>query len=306
MTAPPTSDGPVLADADLRPVDPAAAGDAVRLFREKEWLLALVGVVALSVVFVLLGNWQYGRHEGKVERRDRVEANYDAAPVPLADVLAGPDAALPAAQQWRPVTATGTYEAGATLLVRNRPYDGEYGYEVLVPLRLADGSRLLVDRGWIPFGQSATRLPQVPAPPAGPVDVTVRLRPGEPDDGRTPPPGQLLRIVLDDVAATLGPDPRLHRAYGVLAAESPRPDPAPRLLERPSTGLGPHLAYAWNWWGFAAAAYLLLGWYALREAHQRRLAARGITPEQVAQARERRSRRRKVRDEDWEDAASGG
>jgi hypothetical protein len=37
----------------------------------------------------------------------------------------------------------------------------------------------------------------------------------------------------------------------------------------------------------------------------RRLGARGITPEQVAAARRSRPRRRTVRDEDWEDAVAG-
>lgn len=297
------SAGPSLTDGDLRLVDRAGVRGAVLLVRERYWLLATLGVVVLSVVFVLLGRWQHGRHDAKVERRDRIEANYDAPAVPLAEVLPSPAAALPADRQWRPVTVTGTYEPRRTLLVRNRPYDGTFGYEVLVPLRLADGGLLVVDRGWIPFGQSATALPPVPAPPAGPVEVVVRLRPGEPDDGRSPPPGQLLRIVLDDVAATLPPGTPLYRAYGVLAQERPPVGDAPLLLERPDTGLGPHLAYAWNWWGFAVAAHVLLGYYALREAQLRRLAARGVSAAQVTAARAARARRRRVRDEDWEDAA---
>jgi cytochrome oxidase assembly protein ShyY1 len=253
------------------------------------------------VAFVLLGRWQFHRHEAKVDRRDRVAANYGAAPVPLDAVLAGPSAALPQAREWTSVRVRGTYDVTRTLLVRNRPFSGQYGYEVVVPLRLPDGSLLAVDRGWIPFGESATRLPEVPAAPGAQVEVVVRLRPFEPADGAYEVPGQLRRISAGEVAAEV--PGTLYRAYGVLAAEQPRPAVAPRLLPRPDTDLGPHLAYTWNWWGFAVAAYLLLFYYALREVQNRRLTALGVDPEEAAAARKERARRRKVRDEDVEDAA---
>lgn len=292
-----------LTDDDLRLVDGPSARAAVRLFRERYWLRAFVGVVALSVVFVLLGRWQYHRHEAKVERRDRVAANYGATPRPLAEVLPSASAALPRDREWTPVRVRGAYEPDRTLLVRNRPLEGQYGYEVLVPLRLADGSVLVVDRGWIDFGESATDLPPVPAPPSGDVEVVVRLRAYEPSDGPYPVRGQVPRIAREEIAAQV--PGALYGGYGVLASETPRPADAPRLLPRPDTDLGPHLAYTWNWWGFAVAAYVLLGYYALREVQHRRLAVRGITPEQLAAARKERSRRRKQRDEDFEDAVSG-
>ena len=295
---------PALTAQDLRLLDGASARSAVRLFRETYWARAAVGVVLLSVVFVLLGRWQYHRHEGKVERRDRVAANYGATPVPLADVLPTADSALGPTARWTPVRVTGTYDTARTLLVRNRPYQGQYGYEVVVPLRLPDGSAIPVDRGWIDFGESATALPPVPAAPAGQVEVVVRLRPYEPADGAYAVPGQLRRIAADEVAVKV-PGP-LYRAYGVLASEQPRPSTAPRLLPRPDTDLGPHLAYAWNWWGFAVAAYVLLFYYALREVQLRRLAGRGVSAEQLAAARTARRRARRVRDEDVEDAALGG
>jgi len=301
---PTTADRSTIGDDELRLVDAASVRSALMLLRERYWALTALGVVALSVAFVLLGRWQWHRHEAKVERRDQVAAAYDAAPVPLTDVLAGPATPLPAGRQWAPVRVTGSYDAARTLLVRNRPYDGEYGFEVLVPLRLSGGGTLVVDRGWIPFGESATALPVAPAPPGGTVELVVRLRPGEPADGRRPPAGQLLRIDLAEISAEVGGP--VQQAYGVLAAEQPRPADAPALLPRPDTGLGPHLAYAYNWWGFAVAAYGLLGYYALREVQNRRLGARGVTPDQLATARRSRSRRRKVRDEDWEDAAAGG
>ena len=162
-----TDSPPDLAPEDLRLLDAASARAALRLFRERYWARAAVGVVLLSVAFVLLGRWQLHRHEAKVERRDRVAANYGARPVPMADVLASSAAELPADREWTPVRVTGAYDPEHTLLVRNRPYEGQYGYEVVVPLRLPDGSAIVVDRGWIDFGESATARPQTPRPCAG-------------------------------------------------------------------------------------------------------------------------------------------
>jgi cytochrome oxidase assembly protein ShyY1 len=244
-----------------------AARGALRLLREGTWVLSLAGVVVLSVVFVLLGRWQLHRHEGKVERRDRVAAHYDAVPVPLDQVLPAPGAPLPASEEWRRVTVTGRYEAAGTVLVRNRPLDGENGYDVVVPLRTAGGAALLVDRGWVPSGSTGAAPDAVPPAPEGTVTVTAWLRPSEPGVARAAPPGQSMRIDVPRLARSLaGP---VYGAYGVLAGESPPPSDAPRRLPRPDVGLGPHLAYAVQWWAFALAAYVLLGYYAVREVYRR-------------------------------------
>ncbi len=45
------------------------------------------------------------------------------------------------------MTATGTYDADQTVIVRNRTRDGASGIDVVVPLVTAGGATLLVDRG---------------------------------------------------------------------------------------------------------------------------------------------------------------
>jgi cytochrome oxidase assembly protein ShyY1 len=107
--------------------------------------------------------------------------------------MPGPDTNLPRAQEWTPVTANGRYAAQSLMLVRNRPNNAVSGYEVVVPLTLADGASLLVDRGWIPNGQSATEPPAVPATPVGEITVTGWLRVGEPSLGRRNGPASLRR-----------------------------------------------------------------------------------------------------------------
>ena len=275
------------AGPDLGPVDTATVRSAVRLLREPFWARVTLVVVLLSVAFFFLGRWQLGRHEGKVARNRLVEANYNAAPVPLDAVLPAPGAALAAGREWTRVQVAGTYDPARQLLIRNRPLDGNYGFEVIVPLRLTSGATLLVDRGWVPAGERFITPDAVPVPPNGEVTVVARVRPGEPPLDRTPPPGQELRIDLGRLAAAAGGT--VYRgAYAVLATETPAPATAPTPLPEPDEDLGPHLAYAVQWWIGDVAAPVLLGWYALAEARLRRAgivrglgpgAARGLGPD---------------------------
>jgi cytochrome oxidase assembly protein ShyY1 len=161
---------------------------------------------------------------------------------------------LAAKDVWRSVRVSGSYDAQAQVLVRNRPLDGGYGYEVLVPL-LPDsgGPALLIDRGWLPNGQTSDAPDSVPAPPAGPVTVTAHLLPSEPAKAGTLPAGQFASIDLARVAAETGQP--LRPAYGVLAAESPAPATAPTKLPEPDDGgyWGVNLSYAFQWGLFAIA-----------------------------------------------------
>jgi cytochrome oxidase assembly protein ShyY1 len=250
---------------------------ALALLREPFWARAALVVVGLSVAFVLLGRWQLHRHEGKVARNRVIDLNYAAPPVALDAVLSGPDAPLPADRQWRPVRVTGHYEPEHEVLIRNRPLGEDYGYEVVVPLRLDSGAAFLVDRGWLPPGEKFVRPDVVPAPPAGRVTVVARVRPGEPPLDRTPPPGQELRIDLNRIAGVAG-GPVYRGGYGVLASESPAPAAAPAPLLRPDEDLGPHLAYAFQWWLGAIAAYVLLGRYAVQEVRRRQTVGTAARP----------------------------
>mgnify|MGYP001174110157 CR=1 FL=1 len=249
------------------------------------------GYVALTVVFAvacgLLSWWQWNRRAEAVERIDRIEANYDAAPVPLNDLV--PEVDDPArAAEWHPVELRGAYLADEQLLVRNRPRNGLAGYEVLVPLLLEDGRVFVVDRGWIPAGDDPEAPASVPAPPAGDVVVVARLRAGEPEiAGRTAPAGQLATIHLPTVAAALDA-PVYTGMYGLVVSEDPGVAESPLPNFRPSLDEGSHLSYALQWIAFGVLAFVGLAWAVRRE----RKLARG---EQVPP-------KRRERDAEIEDA----
>lgn len=225
----------------------------------RRWLTMLTIALVFAFACLLLGRWQWHRHEAKTARAERIDNNYLARPVPLSAAMPRPGANLPLPQEWTPVTATGRYAADQVMLVRNRPHNGVYGYEVMVPLRLADGRSLLVDRGWIPNGRTAAEPSRTPATPAGETTVTGWLRPGEPSMGRTMSNGQLASINLTEAGAQTGTP--LYGAYLIRRAEVVPPGERiehPQALEKPDTGKGPHLAYALQWWLAAPVGIVLV------------------------------------------------
>ena len=122
-----------------------------RLPRAGRWTIYISLAVVFAVACALLSNWQFSRNQERAAQLALVAQNYDAAAVPLADVIPlGGE--LDPQDEWRPVVLTGSYLARDTLLARNRPHGGTSAFEVLVPFRLDDGRVLLVERGWVPPG----------------------------------------------------------------------------------------------------------------------------------------------------------
>ena len=143
----------------------------LRLALTPRWLGWFLLVVLASLACLWLGQWQWGRYEDRSARAERIESHYEADPVPVTEVLTDDPVAID--DEWTRVRATGSYDTGHQVLVRNRPLDGTYGYEVLLPLRLEGGGTLLVDRGWVPNSpKGADVAPDVPPAPDGTVTVT--------------------------------------------------------------------------------------------------------------------------------------
>lgn len=266
----------------------------------KRWFGYLALAIAFAVACVLLGDWQFSRRAETLAEIARVEANYDSAAQPVSTVLAD-SASFDESQEWTPVLLEGSYLSDEQLLVRGRPYGGRPGFEVLVPLRLDDGSIFIVDRGWIPTGEKQDAPDFVPEAPAGDVTVVARLKPGEPVlPGRSAPAGQIPTINLATIADQLGGD-TYSGAYGLLASESPAPaDTRPAAAVKPARDEGPHLSYAVQWLIFAVFGFFGLG-YALRTEYRLRNAD---DPDERARAaeRQRRAHAKPLTDDQIEDA----
>ena len=228
-----------------------------------------LGAVALAVLWAFatyhLGHWQYGRHLEKVERNARLDAHYHAAPVPLTSVMTSER--LPKSVEWTRVSARGEYARDAQQYVRNRPNDGVYGYEVVVPLRLQTGESVLVDRGWVANSDQGARvLPPVPSAPSGPVEVVGWVRQGERSLGRDLPVGQLASLSVADASRAVGTP--LLGGYVILDSEhtgGPGSPARPQPLAPPDRDLGPNQAYAYQWWGSMPLGLVLVYFGVRRE-----------------------------------------
>ncbi len=257
-----------------------------RFLLGRRWIGLALAVVLLVSAFVLLGRWQLHRLDERRAFNAVITANTAAAPRPAAALLA-PGRGVPAGAEWSRVTARGRYDAAHQILVRYRPLDGEPGFHVLTPLVTAGGSAVLVNRGWIP-GTGSAELPRAPKPPAGVVAVTGRVRPTEhadPGEGR-PAGGQVRYVDVAQIAGTL-PYP-VAGGYVELVGQRPAPGDTPHLLPLPELSEGPHLAYAVQWFLFAAIAIGGVFFLAYDEAHGGDLRYRLRGPDRGGPARPRR------------------
>src|SRR5947207_2020195 len=132
-------------------------------------MLPTFATLVAVALFVTAGNWQRARMEAKESLRAQLDAASANAPASLP-----PHVADWSAWRFRPVTATGAFDAGHQILIDNKVRAGSVGFDVVTPLRLTDGRIVLVDRGFVAGGPSRQMLPNV-APPSERVTVRGRV-----------------------------------------------------------------------------------------------------------------------------------
>ncbi|EPR75649.1 Cytochrome oxidase biogenesis protein Surf1, facilitates heme A insertion [Leifsonia rubra CMS 76R] len=265
----------------------------------RRWFGYLALVLAFAIGCVFLSQWQFDRREEAATEVARISENWQAEPQQLESVM--PDLEnFDDDNKWMPVTISGEYLASEQLLVRGRPYSGQPGFEVLVPFQLNSGRVIVVDRGWVPAGNSQDAPDAVPAPPAGQIDAVVRLKPSEPTvQGRSAPDGQVATIHLPTVEQMLD-RPTYVGGFGLLASESPSVADMPIAYPKPLLDEGAHLSYAFQWVTFGVLAFIGLGW-AIRQEY-RLINEADPTERKRAEKRKRKAEERGPTDAQIEDA----
>ncbi|TLM87701.1 SURF1 family protein [Pseudarthrobacter sp. NamE5] len=284
-----------------------------RFLFSSKWLgyLLLAAIFASACVF--LGRWQMDRRAETLAEINRVVTNYSATPIAFTDAREQFDRLDPA-MEWTQVELKGSYLVDGQRVVRNRPMNGQPGYEVVVPFRLTTGETVVIDRGWLPIGNKNPGSPDsVPEPPPGEVTAVVRLKHPEPELQRSAPEGQLASIDLAAYSAQLG-YPLLTGAYGQLASETPPAAEMPFPFPKPSTEEGTHLSYSLQWFAFGVLMFVGFGYAARQQARNAAIdaedendddPAEGAGHSAAAAARRRPPaprKRRKATSEEEEDA----
>ncbi len=217
------------------------------------WLPTLVTVLMLPLL-IGLGMWQLDRADYKRTLQADFAAGSTAVTITSAEDLEG----LADIRRFQPVSLQGRYLAERQFLLDNMIHDGTAGYHVLTPFATDAGPVVIVNRGWIPRDY-AGGLPDVSLDPT-PGEVSGRVarlpRPAI-AVGETSLDGDWPRVVhfpeTADLAAMLtGPLAGRPLLETVLLLDPGAADGYVRAWQPTGTGPERHLAYALQWFAFAA------------------------------------------------------
>ena len=209
-------------------------------------------VVVLAYATWWLGRWQFGRLADRKDDNAVVERNEGASAAPVADVLAA-GREVDEDDEWRVVTATGTYLTDETVVVRYRTREGNSGVDVVVPLQPADGPALLVDRGWLATdNRGAAAGDDVPEPPSGTVTVTGWVRADATGSSAQVTDASTRAISSAEIGPAIGRE--VYGGFVDLVSEDPEPATPLAKAEPPDLSNGPHFFYGLQWWFFGVLA----------------------------------------------------
>ncbi len=238
-------------------------GARLRFLVSPRWIALIIGAISFALAcYLILAPWQFGRNAERSAENAAIAAAVAAQPVDIAELMS--TTAQPSPEVlWRSVTVTGTFDPGRQAYVRLRhDNSGSPASEVVVPLITADGTAVLVDRGYVSF-TSVQQGEALPALPTGMVTVTGRVQADENDPRhRAPvvaPDGRMQYLAAGSEIAGSG---RVFRGYLQLTAESPG---VIRPIGLPQQEPGPFFSYALQWWAFGAIAVLGIGYFIYRE-----------------------------------------
>ena len=185
--------------------------------------------------------WQYQRGIDRHQRNSAIEAAV-LQPIISLDEIA--ESAI--AFEWRTIETTGEFDPENQILLKNRYFEGVYGYEVLTRFQLLDGRNIWVDRGWVKAGKDAQTAPVITPIPKGEVAIKARLR-----LDRSLPQGAFFALP----ATGAGMISKLYAQSGLksegfyldlIGGADPLLEPkVPAQI--PELSDGPHLAYALQW-----------------------------------------------------------
>lgn len=217
------------------------------------WVPFLAAMVA-AAIGVSLGQWQTRRAAEKEAIEAKLAARELAEPIRLAAATQSVGDV-----EYRRIAVDGQFLKEWTVFLDNRPYKGEAGFYVLMPMKLSGSDQhVLVARGWVKRDTAErTKVPAI-ATPEGTVEVMGigRRSVGEVLQLGTPSPLQPGAIVQNVNVAAFADAANLKMLPFILQQTSELQDGLVRDWPRPSTGVDKHRGYAFQWYALAATALL--------------------------------------------------
>lgn len=217
---------------------------------------SLAGTLATMLcipLFIHLGMWQYN----KAEQKQVLQAQYDANGAELKQGLPA-DLSDVESMRYQQLVLDGEYLTQYQILLDNQVEGESAGYHVITPLKLNNQDQVvLIDRGWIAATDNHSDLPAIETP-VGPQKVQGQiwvpskkfytLAPQTSSDNKW----QSLWQNMDMVAYAKAVPFKV--APVVLRMSPDNSGGFVRNWVRPDDRIATHLGYAYQWFGFAAAA----------------------------------------------------
>ena len=221
---------------------------APRLFTTLLTLVVMAGLISL-------GRWQLHRAHQKQQLYDAFASGTDAT--------LSIDLGTPPLRRYQHVEAVGHYDQSRQILIDNMIHAERAGYFVITPFALAGGGWILVNRGWVPLGESRSRKPAIavagdlrrvrgradnlPSPGIR-MGTPLPLAPPYPVVATFPSHADLARL-LNETLWT--------RATSLVLLDPDQPDGYVRTWSPPGFPPMRHIGYAVQWFALALALLVI-------------------------------------------------
>jgi cytochrome oxidase assembly protein ShyY1 len=215
------------------------------LSKKREELSLLKSFIAVLLVLLCLwaAQWQFNRGLDRQARNDAIEKNTSRTIEPLVSLISDVKS-----HEWQTTTITGIFDTSQQILLRNRYFEGVYGFQLLTRFETADGKSFWVDCGWLKAGANALTPPEIPDLPRDEVTIQGRLRLDS-----SLPRGAFFALPSDGSQGLISQanaqsSTRVSENFYLDLLTGDRPELTPAVpAELPELSDGPHMAYALQW-----------------------------------------------------------
>ena len=216
--------------------------------------IPFIAMIITASIGIALGNWQLRRADEKRAIEAKLAAQRLQPPIPVgADLLRADQL------EYRRVSVRGEFDRAWPLYLDNRPQNGNAGFYLLMPFKIAGTDRhVLIERGWFPVDmRNRNRLPPLNTPDGEIVIEGEAIRNighvMQLGQAATIKPGAILQnLTVDELAAAS----KFSLQTFVIEQSSDTHDGLQRDWPRPSIGIERHLGYAFQWYALALTAFL--------------------------------------------------
>jgi len=213
----------------------------------KEQYAFLKTIIALALIFLCIwaAQWQYHRGVDRHARNTLITQQSQLPPIKFQDITGDIEN-----YEWRKISLEGSFDDKNQILLRNRYFEGTYGFEQLT-LFVFENRKIWVDRGWIKAGTDATIPPQLQPTQEIKISISGRLRLDS-----SLPQGKFFAVsndsqrnLVSELDARQGIQTEKFYIDLISTTNSSMNPDVP--VELPELSDGPHMAYALQWVFFA-------------------------------------------------------